>query len=204
MKNDLNALFKLEYGLYVITCKDGDKDNGLIVNTVMQVTNTPNRILVALNKSSYSHEIIKKTGMMNINCLTAETPFSIIQNFGYQSGMNTNKFDELQFFRSENDIAVLSNHINAYISLQVEKYVEYKTHGLFFCSVAEAEILSDIESLTYSYYQSHIKPKPETKKKKGFICKICGYIYEGETLPDDFICPICLHGVADFEPLENT
>ena len=200
-KNDLTALFKIGYGLYVITSKDGDKDNGLIVNTVSQVTNTPNRIAVTINKDSYSHHIIKQTGIMNINCLSVEAPFNIFETFGFQSGRNANKFENINALRSDNGLAYLPQYINAMISLKVEQYVDLDTHGMFICTITEARVMNNAETMTYSYYQSKVKPKPKTEGKKGFVCKICGWVYEGDELPDDIICPLCKHGAADFEPI---
>lgn len=200
-KIDNTSLFKLGYGLYVVTSNDGKKDNGAIVNTAMQITNTPNRVAVAINKVNYSHDIIKKTGIMNINCLSTDAPFGIFQNFGFQSGKNVDKFSEITPLRSENGLAVLPKYINAYLSLKVEQYIDVDTHGMFICTLSEAQNISDIETMTYTYYQDNVKPKPQPPKKKGFVCKICGYIYEGDTLPADFICPICKHGAEDFEPI---
>ncbi len=201
-KNDLTALFKIGYGLYVVTSNDGKKDNGIIVNTVTQVTNTPNRIAVTLNKESYSHYIIKQTGKMNVNCLSVEAPFKVFEAFGFKSGRDVDKFAECEPLRSANGLVVLPRYINSYMSLKVESVVDLDTHTMFICSVAEAKVISDKETMTYTYYQDNVKPKPETKNKKGFVCKICGYIYEGDKLPDDFICPLCKHGVADFEEIK--
>lgn len=200
-KNDLTALFNIGYGLYVITSNDGKKDNGLIVNTVTQVTNTPNRIAVTINKENYSHHIIKQTGIMNINCLSVDAPFSVFENFGFRSGRNTDKFTDGEQLRSDNGLVFLKRYINSFMSLKVEQYVDLDTHGMFICSVTEARVISDAETMTYTYYQKNVKPKPETEGKKGFVCKICGYVYEGDALPEDFICPLCKHGAADFEPI---
>ena len=200
-KNDMTALFKIGYGLYVVTSNDGEKDNGLIVNTVSQVTDNPNRVAVCINKANYSHHIIKQTGIMNVNCLSTEAPFQVFQNFGFQSGRTADKFADIEVLRSDNGLAFLPRYINAFMSLKVERYVDFDTHGMFICTVTEARVISDVETMTYNYYQSHVKPKPETEGKKGFVCKICGYIYEGDVLPDDFICPLCKHGAADFEPI---
>ncbi len=201
-KNDLTALFKIGYGLYVVTSHDGKKDNGLIVNTVTQVTNTPNRIAVTINKESYSHHVIKQTGKMNINCLTVEAPFAVFEKFGFQSGRNVDKFADCEPLRSDNGLIFLPRYINAFLSLKVEQYVDLDTHGMFICAVSEARVLSDRETMTYTYYQEHVKPKPQTDGKKGFVCKVCGYVYEGDELPEDFICPLCKHGAADFEPIQ--
>ena len=201
-KSDMSALFKIGYGLYVVTCNDGKKDNGLIVNTVTQVTDSPNRIAVIINKANYSHHVIKNTGIMNVNCLSVEAPFKIFQTFGFQSGRNVDKFEGMSTVRSDNGLVILSNYINASLSLKMEQYVDVGTHGMFICSVTEARVMSDKETMTYTYYQKNVKPKPQTEGKKGFVCKVCGYIYEGDTLPEDFICPLCKHGAADFEPIQ--
>ena len=200
-KNDLSALFKIGYGLYVVTSNDGKRDNGLIVNTVTQVTNSPNRIAVAINKENYSHHVIRQTGVMNINCLSEDAPFSVFETFGFASGRNVDKFANCTPLRADNGLVFLPRYINAFMSLRVEQYVDLGTHGLFICSITEARVISDAPSMTYAYYQEHVKPKPETDGKKGFVCKVCGYVYEGETLPEDFICPLCKHGAADFEPI---
>ena len=202
-KNDLTALFKIGYGLYVVTSNDGKKDNGLIVNTVTQVTNQPNRIAVCINKQNYSHHTIKNTGVMNVNCLSVEAPFSVFENFGFQSGKNVDKFQSFETLRSDNGLVFLPKYINSFMSLKVEDYIDLDTHGMFICSVTEARVISDKETMSYTYYQNNVKPKPETEGKKGWVCKICGYIYEGDELPEDFICPLCKHGVADFEPIEG-
>ena len=201
-KNDLTALFNIGYGLYVITSNDGKKDNGLIVNTVTQVTNTPNRIAVTINKENYSHHIIKQTGIMNINCLTIDAPFKVFEAFGFRSGRNVDKFADCEPLRSDNGLVFLPRYINSFMSLKVEQYVDLDTHGMFICSVTEARVISDRETMTYTYYQNNVKPKPQTDGKKGYVCKICGYVYEGEELPEDFICPLCKHGAADFEEIK--
>ena len=200
-KNDLTALFKIGYGLYVVTSNDGRKDNGLIVNTVSQVTSSPNRVAVTINKQNYSHHVIQQTGVMNVNCLSVEAPFSVFENFGFRSGRTADKFAGEELLRSDNGLVFLSRYVNAFMSLKVEQYVDLDTHGMFICTVTEARVLSDKETMTYTYYQQKVKPKPETAGKKGFVCKICGYVYEGDELPDDFVCPLCKHGAADFEPI---
>ena len=201
-KNDLTALFKIGYGLYVVTSNDGKKDNGLIVNTVTQVTNTPNRIAVTINKDNYSHHVIKQTGIMNINCLSTDAPFSVFETFGFKSGRNVNKFEGCTPLRSDNGLVFLPRYINSFMSLKVEQYVDLDTHGMFICSVTEARVISDRDTMTYAYYHANVKPKPQTEGKRGYVCTICGYVYEGEELPEDFICPLCKHGVADFEPIK--
>lgn len=200
-KNNLSALFNIGYGLYVVTCNDGKKDNGLIVNTVSQLTSTPVRISVTVNKQNYSHDVIKETGILNVNCLSTEAPFSVFEQFGFQSGKNVDKFADAQVLRSDNGLVFLPEYINAFMSLKVEQYLDLGTHGMFICSLTEAQVRAEAETMTYTYYQNNVKPKPQTQKKKGYVCKICGYVYEGEELPEDFICPICKHGAADFEPI---
>ncbi|MBR1969399.1 MAG: flavin reductase [Clostridia bacterium] len=201
-KNDLKALFNIGYGLYVVTSNDGKKDNGLIVNTVTQVTDTPNRIAVTINKQNYSHHVIKQTGIMNVNCLSTDAPFSIFETYGFQSGRNVDKFANTEVLRSDNGLVFLPRHINSFMSLQVEQYIDLDTHGMFICSVKESRVISDADTMTYTYYQENVKPKPQTEGKKGYVCKICGYVYEGDPLPEDFICPLCKHGAQDFEPIQ--
>ncbi len=201
-KNDLTALFKIGYGLYVLTTNDGKKDNGMIVNTVSQVTSSPNRIAVCINKQNYSYHVVEQTGIMNINCLSVDAPFSTFERFGFQSGRTADKFAGCTPLRSDNGLAFLTRYINAFMSLKVEQYVDLDTHGMFICSVTEARVISDRETMTYAYYHENVKPKPQTEGKKGFVCKICGYVYEGDELPEDFVCPLCKHGAADFEPIQ--
>ena len=200
-KNDAKALFHIGYGLYVVTCHDGKKDNGLIVNTVTQLTDSPARVAVTINKKNYSHHVIKQTGKMNVNCLTTDAPFKVFEAFGFVSGRTVDKFADCTPNRSENGLVVLPRYINAFISLEVENYVDMDTHGMFICKVTEARVLSDKETMTYTYYQENVKPKPQTEGKTGYVCKICGYVYEGEELPEDYVCPLCKHGPADFEKI---
>ena len=200
--NDMNALFNIGYGLYVVTSRDGEKDNGLIVNTVSQVTNTPNRIAVTINKQNYSHHIIRQTGKMNLNCLSTDATFEVFQRYGFHSGRTTDKFKDVPVLRSANGLVFLPQYINSFLSLEVENYVDLDTHGMFICRISEARVISDVETMTYTYYQKNVKPKPKTEGKKGFVCKICGYVYEGDELPEDFICPLCKHGASDFEPIQ--
>ena len=201
-KNDLSALFNIGYGLYVVTSNDGKKDNGLIVNTVSQVTNTPNKIAVTINKQNYSHHVIKQTGLMNVNCLSIDAPFSIFENFGFQSGRNVDKFANCDVLRSDNNLVFLDKYINSFMSLKVEQYIDLDTHGMFICSISEARVISNKETMTYTYYQNNVKPKPKTDGVKGYVCKVCGYVYEGDELPSDFVCPLCKHGASDFEPIK--
>ncbi len=201
-KNDMTALFRIGYGLYVVTSHDGAKDNGLIVNTVSQVTSTPNRVAVCINKQNYSHHIIKQTGVMNVNCLSVDAPFAVFEDFGFRSGRTVDKFEGMETMRSENGLIVLPRYVNAFLSLKVDQYLDLDTHGMFICSVTEARVLSDRDTMTYTYYQDNVKPKPQTEGKKGWVCKVCGYVYEGEELPDDIVCPLCKHGAADFEKIQ--
>ena len=200
-KNDMSALFNLGYGLYVVTTNDGKRDNGLIVNTVAQLTDAPKRVAVTVNKENYSYHVIRQTGKMNLNCLTESAPFALFETFGFQSGRNTDKFADIEPLRSDNGLVFLPRDINAFLSLKVEDFVDLDTHGMFICSITEARVLSDAPSMTYAYYHEHVKPKP-VSDKTGWVCKICGYVYEGDPLPLDFICPLCKHGASDFERIE--
>ncbi|MBR5825660.1 MAG: flavin reductase [Clostridia bacterium] len=200
-KNENAALFKLGYGLYVVTTNDGEKDNGCILNSVMQVTSAPNRVAVAINKQNYTHDIVMKTNKLNINCIAESAPFSLFQNFGFRSGRDTDKLSDVAFERSNNGLAVLKDNINAYMSLWVESTVDLDTHTLFICFVTQMDEISEERTMTYTYYQDNVKPKPQPQKKKGYVCKICGYVHEGDELPADFICPLCKHPASDFEPI---
>ena len=200
-RENMSALFKIGYGLYVITSKDGDKDTGCIANSVTQLTNFPNRIAVTLNKANYTHDVIMTSKKLNVNCLSVEAPFKVFQNFGFQSGRDVNKFENWPLLRADNGIAYLPKFINAFMSLDVVAMDDLGTHTMFICSVSEARVISAKETMTYNYYQENVKPKPQPAKKKGFVCQICGYIYEGDELPADFTCPICKHPASDFKPL---
>lgn len=198
-----SSVFKLSYGLFVITAKDGEKDNGCIINTAQQITDNPLRISVTVNKSNYTHDMIMKTGEFNISVLTESTPFDVFKHYGFKSGRDTDKIPGNGMKRSENGIVYLSEYANAFISGKVIDTIDCGSHTLFIAEVSEAKVLSDARSVTYQYYFDNIKPKPQnSEKKKGFVCKICGYVYEGDELPDDFVCPICKHGASDFEPLK--
>ena len=196
---DSTALFRIGYGLYLVTAKEGEKDNGLIVNTVTQITNTPNRVAVTINRSGYTHDMILRTGKMNVNCLSVDTPFSIFEQFGMKSGRTVDKFRDFDVLRTANGLVLLPNYVNAFLSLEVEQYVDLGTHGMFLCGVTDAQVIGNTPTMTYDDYHNKVKPKPQ--KKSGYVCRVCGYVYEGDILPKDFICPICLHGVDDFEPL---
>lgn len=199
-----NAMYKLTYGLFILTAKNGSKDNGCIINTVTQVTAEPNRISIAVNKSNYTHDMIAETGEFNVSILTDNSKFETYKHWGFQSGKNVDKLESISFCRAENGITYIAEGTNAYISAKVISSVDLGTHTLFIADVTASEVLSDDKSVTYDYYHKNIKsasPKSDNKKK-GFICTVCGYIYEGDTLPDDFICPWCKHPASDFEPIK--
>lgn len=201
---DANALFKLSYGLYVLTAKDGDQQNGCIINTVTQLTDIPKRFTIAVNKQNLTHDMILKTGQFNVSVLTESVPFKVFQHFGFQSGRDVDKFAGYEDAAlSANGIAYITKNTNAFISGQVIDAQDYGTHTLFIADITQAQILTEDPSVTYSYYFAHVKPKPQPvdEAKKGFVCKICGYVYEGDELPADYICPLCKHGAEDFEPL---
>lgn len=199
---DKKAMYQLTYGLFVLTAKDGDKDNGCIINTAMQVTTSPNQIIIVVNKQNYTHDIIKKTGVFNVCVLSNKAPFETFKNWGYQSGKDTDKTIGITFNRAENGVIYLEQDANAYISGKVISSTDFGTHTMFLAEVTDASSLSSDESMTYTYYQSKVKPAPKVEEaKKGYLCTICGFIYEGDVLPDDYICPICKHGVADFVKL---
>ena len=199
---DNKAMFNLSYGLFILTAKDGEKDNGCIVNTVGQVTSQPNRISLTVNKANYTHDMILKTKEFNVSVLAENSKFETYKHWGFQSGRNTDKLESISFKRSANGLVYIADETNAFLSAKVVSTLDLGTHTLFIADVTDGEVLSQVPSATYSFYQNNIKPKPATtEKRKGFICTVCGYIYEGETLPDDFICPVCKHPASDFRPL---
>ena len=200
---DPAAIRTLSYGLFVLTAKAGDKDNGCIINTVQQVTGTPLRISIAVNKENLTHDMIADTGIFNVSVLSTSVAMDLFKHFGFQSGRDTEKLANWpDQARSANGLCYIPGCTNAYISAKVVNAVDCGTHTLFIADVTEAKKLSDEPSVTYQYYFDHIKPKPPVlEKKKGFVCKICGYVYEGDELPADFVCPLCKHGPEDFEPL---
>lgn len=199
---EANALFNIGYGLYAITYNDGIRNNALIVNTVIQVTSSPLKVSVTISKQNYSHDVILKTKKMNVNCLTIDTPFEIFEKLGFHSGRDTDKLSGILNWESDNGLSVLTaDYINSFFSLRVDEAVDLGSHTMFICSVTEAVCISDADSMTYSYYHKNVKPKP-TSKAKGYVCKVCGYVYESDTLPDDFICPWCKHGAVDFEKIQ--
>ena len=206
---DPKALQKITYGLFVITCSYDGRDNGMICNTVTQVASDPMRIAVSINKANFSHDMIKNAGTMNVCMLTEEAPFEVFTRFGFQSGKDADKFAGEQVFRSANGAPLLTKYINSFMSLKVVDYSDLGSHGLFICEPTDSAVMSDKPSMSYAYYHANVKPKRPApaadsgeKKVKGYICNICGYIYEGETLPEDFICPLCKHPASDFSPIE--
>ena len=200
---DNTALFKFEYGLYLVTTKD-EKDNAMIINSATQLTDSPLQVGVTINKSAYSHDIIIKTKKLNLCPLTQSAPFSLFENFGFKSGRECDKFEGIEFERSENGLAVITKHINSYLSLEVTSTVDLGSHTLFICTVTEAKVINDSKTMTYAYYHAYTKPKPQSNTKaKGYVCTICGYVYEGDSLPPDYVCPLCNHGAQFFEKLED-
>lgn len=196
------AMYKISYGLFILTAREGEKDNGCIVNTVTQVTSEPNQIAVAVNKSNYTCGMIERTGQFNASVLTEDSKFQTYKHWGFQSGANVDKAEAVIYRRAENGVIYLEEECNAYLSARVVKSIDLGTHILFIGEVTDGAVLSEGKSVTYEYYQRHIKTAPPaSEKKKGFICTVCGYIYEGETLPEDFICPWCKHPASDFKPL---
>lgn len=198
---DEKAMYKLTYGLFILTAREADKDNGCIVNTISQVTVEPNRVVVAVNKSNYTHDMIVRTGIFNVSVLSEGSKFETYKHWGFQSGREVDKAEGITFQRADNGVIYLAEETNAYISAKVVSMTDLGTHTLFLADVTAAEILSQEESVTYSYYQKNIKPAPPQERKTGYICTVCGYIYEGDTLPTDFICPVCKHPATDFKPL---
>lgn len=199
---DNKAMYKLSYGLFVLSAAENGRDNGCIINTAVQVTTDPNRITIAVNKGNLTHDIITRTGLFTVSVLDVTTPFSVIQCFGFRSGRDADKFAECSTVRTGNGTLHLADNANAFISARVISSTDLGTHTLFLAEVTDCEVLSDKESLTYAYYQANVKPKPDRPKKKGFVCTVCGYFHEGDELPEDFECPICGHGPSDFEQTE--
>lgn len=200
---DKKAMFKLSYGLFVLTARENDKDNGCIINTAMQVTSEPNRICICINKSNYTHDMIMRTNEFTVSVIDQNAEFALFERFGFRSGKDTDKFGEFdKCKRGKSGILYVTEGTNAYISVKVEKTEDLGTHTMFIGEVTDAEILSDTPSATYEYYFEHIKPKPEKIENNGktvWRCTICGYEYEGEELPEDYICPLCKHPASDFE-----
>ena len=199
---DNSAFFKLSYGLFVVTAHEGDKDNGCITNTVVQQTTTPNRISVTINKNNLTHDMILRTGVFNVSVLSESSSFDTFKHWGFQSGKDVDKTVGITFYRLENGVIYIVEGVNAVLSAKVEQTIDLGTHTLFIAEVTDAFSTDETPSATYSYYHKRIKPAPQQSKRRGWVCIICGYIYEGETLPDDFICPICKHPASDFKPTE--
>jgi len=203
---DNSTLFKLEYGLYVLTARDGDKDNGCIINTVLQVTSTPSLIgVIAVNKQNYTHDMIMKSKEFNISVLTVETPFEVIKRFGFQSGGTVDKFSDYKDIqKSKNGNIYLTRYSNAYLSFQVTDTIDFGSHTMFRANITDGEVIGKADSLTYAFYQRHIKQRSQTAKKTGYQCTVCDYIYEGEIMPENFICPTCKHGASDFIKISDS
>jgi len=200
-QQDTTALFKASYGLYLLSAKNDVKDNACIINTFLQVTsNKPVGCLISVNKQNFTNEMIAATRQFNLSTLTVETPFELLKRFGYQSGRSNDKLDGFTgFTRSENGLIYLTDYANAFLSFNVLEMIDFGTHTLFTATLSECQTLNQKESMTYDYYQRNVKPRPQpAAEKKGYRCSICGYVYEGDPLPPDFICPICKHGAADF------
>ena len=199
-----SALYKISYGLFMLTTTDGEKQNGCIVNTVSMITDNPKRLVVFVNKANYSEELLRKTGIFNVSVLTESAPFDLFKQFGFVSGRDKDKFEGGRYETSENGLYYLPEHANAVLSGKVVDYYDYGTHTLFVAEVTEAKVLNDEKSVTYEYYQANIKQKPQAAptpaQGEKWVCKICGYVHEGE-LPDDFICPWCKHPASDFEKM---
>lgn len=204
---DKKAMYHLTYGLFVLTTRLGEKDNGCIINTAGQVTSTPNRISITVNKDNLTHDLVKESGKFNISILSERADFDIFKHFGFQSGRETDKFDGYAACkRSENGLYYITEGTNAYISGTVEQAIDLGSHTMFIASVDDMEVLASEPSASYAYYQSSIKPKPEKKEAGGktvWRCTVCGYVYEGDVLPDDFVCPLCKHPASDFEKVNG-
>ncbi len=202
MDMNMQALSNISYGLYVLTTRENDKDNGCIINTVQQVTSSPCVISVTVNKENYSHAMLMNTGEFNVSCISIDTGFDVFEKFGFVSGKDTDKFANWEDAeRSENGLYYLTKGVNSYLSGQIFHSIDLGTHTMFLAKVTAMESLSEDPSLTYAYYHRHIKPKPKAEEKNGYRCIVCGYVYEGEELPPDFVCPWCKHGVEDFEKI---
>lgn len=202
---DEKAMYKLSYGLFVLTAKDGDKDNGCIINTAIQAASVPNQMSVCVSKANYTCDMIMKTGAFTVSVLSQDADFDLFKHFGFQSGKDVNKFESFDACkRGANGIYYITEGTNAYISVKVNQTVDLGSHTMFIGEITDMEVLSDTASATYQYYLDEIKPKPQAvgtteEGKTVWRCKICGYEYVGEELPEDFICPLCKHPASDFE-----
>lgn len=200
----MSAIFKLSYGLFVLSAQDEGKDNGCIINTAMQVTDSPLQMSICVNNSNYTTEMIKKTGKFNVSILSQEAKFETFQRFGFQSGRSADKLDGVSNVeRTENGIFYWNEGVNAVLSGEVKKVIDIGTHSLFVAEISEQKLLNDVPSATYQYYFDNIKPKPQSEatKEKGYVCSICGYVYKGDKLPEGYVCPVCKHGADVFKPL---
>lgn len=197
-----DALRQLSYGLFVLTTQEGGRDNGCIVNTVAQVADDPVQIIVAVNKQNLTHDMILQSGVFNVSILSEKASFDIFKHWGFQSGRQVDKLQEIEYSRSQNGLVYLTEGCNGFLSAKVLETKDLGSHTLFVAEVIDGDKTSSDPSATYAYYHQNIKPKAQPQKKKGFICTICGYIYEGDTLPEDFICPLCKHPASDFKPLD--
>lgn len=198
---DKTVMYKLTYGLFVLTAREGEKDNGCIINTAVQVTTEPNRVTIAVNKKNYTHDMIMRTGIFNVSMLSEQSRFDTYKHWGFQSGAQVDKLEGMVCPRAENGVIYIPEETNAYFSAKVVSTTDLGTHTLFLADVTDGKVLSDAESITYAYYQKNVKTAPKKTEKKGFVCSVCGYVYEGDTLPEDFICPWCKHPASDFRPL---
>ena len=197
------ALYNITYGLYMLSVRADEQDNACIINTAVQVASDPLRISISVNKGNHTHDMLMQDGRFNLSALTTSTPFSLFQRFGMQSGRSVKKFDGFEdAVRAENGILYLSSHANALLCCKVERTVDLGSHTMFIAELEDAEVLSAEPSCTYGYYQSDIKPRPQAQKKTSWVCTVCGYVYEGEELPDDFVCPLCKHGKEDFQKVQ--
>lgn len=202
---DKKSVYKLSYGLFVLTASEGNRDNGCIVNTVIQLTSDPMQIAVTVNKGNLTHDMIKNTGKFNVSVIDNTAPFELFKHFGFQSGRESMKFGTPDSYKfapkyADNGLLYVSAYANAFMSGKVIKEIDLGTHTMFIAEMTDGEVLSDKPSMTYEYYQANVKPRPE-RKKTGWVCKVCGYVYEGDVLPDDFVCPVCRHGAVDFEKI---
>ncbi len=198
------SVFKISYGLYVLTASEGGKDNGCIINTLVQLTGSPMQIAITVNKSNLTHDMIKNTGKFNVSVIDQTADFGIFRHFGFQSGRTVSKFGTPESYKfvphySENGLLYVKSGTNAFMSGKVVKEIDLGTHTMFIAEMTDGDVLSDASSMTYEYYHQNVKPAPQTSGKSGWVCKICGFVYEGENLPEDFVCPICKHGAVDFE-----
>ena len=202
---DSKVFHNISYGLYILTAHETGKDNGCVINTLLQVTTTPNRVSIAVNKQNYTHDMIMRTAKFNVSLLTVKAPFAVFEHFGFQSGRDTDKISGYEHWaRAENGIVYVTDYAGAYISASVMTSIDLGTHTLFIADVTDAKTIGDGEAMTYAYYHKNVKPRAKKeKKKRGWRCRICGYVYEGDELPADFVCPLCKHGADDFERIEE-